>query len=489
MAKNKFLTTNYNLNDENISIGHNNVFNYGMKNLAFGSSNNLPDVNGNIIFGSSNNSYDDDNIIFGSSNTLTLMAKKNIIFGDSHRIGNVNNIVFGQGHTIQGSYNFIAGIGHIVQTGGNVTIFGQYATTDDYLFAIGNGSVTKRQNALEVDRSGNLKIQGDLTTKDGKLSEIIENASNNKQDLEYLEKYGTTDVHVLQPGIDVRVDETGKVIIGTVSGRVLDLSGKVIAIPEGITEISRDSLDNSLDYLIYCEKCICPDSLVKILEGGIRAKEFKLNKNLTQLDLTDYGAISSYGPVKITISHNIKILGIGLYDSTLIFDENVNVVNCSISLSNCNIKVLNPHATLDFGFADACFFYGYRNSTLEELFKSRDDMRFANTFINTGSDCAPLLYSSTATEAILSANKYYTFTNISSLTVTLDTASATKLDEFMFSFETPADISSFSFGVLTDEGVEIKWIKEPNLKPNYIYEVSIVNGVGVIAGTAKEVAE
>ena len=58
----------------------------------------------------------------------------------------------------------------------------------------------------------------------------------------------------------------------------------------------------------------------------------------------------------------------------------------------------------------------------------------------------------------------------------------------MFSFETPADVSTFSFGVLTDEGVEIKWIKEPNLKPNYIYEVSIVNGVGVIAGTSKEVA-
>lgn len=96
---------------------------------------------------------------------------------------------------------------------------------------------------------------------------------------------------------------------------------------------------------------------------------------------------------------------------------------------------------------------------------------------------------STATEATISPNEYYSFTGISFLTVTLDTASTTKLDEFMFSFETPSDISSFSFGILTDESVEIKWVKEPNLKPDYVYEVSVVNSVGVIAGTAKEVTE
>ena len=87
----------------------------------------------------------------------------------------------------------------------------------------------------------------------------------------------------------------------------------------------------------------------------------------------------------------------------------------------------------------------------------------------------------------LKPNCYYIFYDTSSLTVTLPSHPITYLHEFMFSFETPETVDNSFLQIISDE--EIKWVKEPNLKPDYVYEVSVVNGVGVIAGTAKEVTE
>lgn len=92
----------------------------------------------------------------------------------------------------------------------------------------------------------------------------------------------------------------------------------------------------------------------------------------------------------------------------------------------------------------------------------------------------------TLTEATIKPNVFYSFTGIDFLIVTLDVTSTTKLDEFMFSFETPKTADSAFLYIISDN--EIKWVKEPNIKPNYIYEVSIVNNVGVIAGIPKEVS-
>ena len=95
------------------------------------------------------------------------------------------------------------------------------------------------------------------------------------------------------------------------------------------------------------------------------------------------------------------------------------------------------------------------------------------------------IHNSTLSEVTLPANDYYLFSEIDYLKITLDTASTTILDEFMFSFTTPENADNSFLQIISDN--EIKWIKEPNIKPNYIYEVSIVNNVGVIAGIPKEV--
>ncbi len=440
---------------------------------------------------------------FGANHTINVSY--GMAFGYSHQItgGGTYGTAFGLANSVKGKCGLAAGNGCIsngensfsfgegLRTyGKNVAVFGQYNAYNTsgkktYLFAIGNGtSGTERKNALELDLESNLKIEGDLITKDGKLSDIVKNASN-KQDIELLEKYGTTDVYVLQEGVDFITDETGTKIIGSVDGEKLYYTGKIVTVPDNIVSIEPIGIEEG--FLINCYKFICSKSIKYICSVDASA-EIILNDIINDIVLTDDSASNSSNP-NIKLTNNNTYIASMNYRGTIISPANIDKLNISSSeYSECSLYIYNPKATINcsLGTVDSedVTIYGYAGSTAE---KFANDNRFM--FINIGSDCAPFLNNSTSTETTILANQYYTFTNISSLTVTLDTASTTKLDEFMFSFETPADISAFSFGVLTDESVEIKWIKEPNLKPDYVYEVSVVNGVGVIAGTAKGVAE
>jgi hypothetical protein len=362
------------------------------------------------------------------------------------------------------------------------------------------------------------------TTAEKEKLEGLENyddtpVKENTNKIDLLNKYGTTDVYVLQEGVDFVTDETGTIIIGTVSGYVLDFSGRTIAIPEGIVsfEPTPDSYGNFYDgnggvypCLIIAEKIVFPSSFYQYKLDYLRATKIALSEGMQSF----FGADTA-----------LSNMNTPLYLPSTISDFTLrNCMACSVMASS-NYSQHNPDGFLRIGFQflhkvslylpysikeidfvlgdkvidSYCYIYnpnakisgffggticGYAGSTAEEYAKEN-----GYPFVNIGSDCRPFLNNSIATTATISPNEYYSFTGISSLTVTLDTASATKLDEFMFSFETPSDISAFSFRVLTDESVEIKWIKEPNLKPDYVYEVSVVNGVGVIAGTAKEVTE
>ena len=336
--------------------------------------------------------------------------------------------------------------------------------------------------------------------------------------INFLEKYGTTNVYVLQPGIDVTVDETGTVITGTVSGEVLDLSDyDIVVVPEGITEIT-----SSQGTYITAKKLILPSTCTYMIYDPINSEELVLSEGAKTLGFTMCTmSCDIYLPSSLTIfdvndstiastiycnekSKYFKYIGNTDADISgkIYFPESISKIELELCHNtNFGLYVYNPNATLIIENNNAsddtpvCInVYSYAGSNVENTIRnyslSIPDYMSSTTynFNNIGSDCSIFVYNFIATEATLSANEYYSFTDISSLTVTLDTASTTRLDEFMFSFETPADVSTFSFGVLTDEGIEIKWIKEPSLKANYIYEVSIVNGVGVIAGTAKEVA-
>ncbi len=334
---------------------------------------------------------------------------------------------------------------------------------------------------------------------------------NNKADIDEmnLKLYGTTDVHIL-------TDDDVWIVGGILEAQKRPIiEHDVVIIPYGVRNIYPKYPDYDDDsgnvfypdgtYPIYikAKKIIFPSTLVNIY-GCIDyynnafdmfiVGECILNEGIEIINLVNGTSASGATFGKVTIPQTLKTFAVWDYHQDIVIPSNVDKFSFWAAYElEFNLYVYNPDfdfSSFEVGqvFSSDVYetdgvVYGYAGSTAEAFAKEH-----GYTFVNIGSDCTPFIYPLNTAEATILANEYYTFTGISSLTVTLDTASTTKLDEFMFSFETPSDVSAFSFGVLTDEAVEIKWIKEPNLKPDYIYEVSVVNGVGVIAGTAKEVA-
>ena len=327
-------------------------------------------------------------------------------------------------------------------------------------------------------------------------------SDNNKEPnlIANLEKYGATDVYVLQEGVDFEASNG-------VMTKLLNwnFEGQIVAIPDGVTEVQTLSMTSDGGGYMYpftCKELIFPDSLEKFNIGEI-AIDNLITNNVKEIFLSGdpFGTQgAAHLPSRILFGKNIEKIGLfypmGAYIGFAEYIQTPITITgevyggygdyVTINLDNVEDYLLNIYdadaeGNLDIGATSAIHIYGYAGSKAERYAKLHN-----MPFTNIGSNRTPLLYSSTATEATISANEYYTFTDIESLTVTLDAASTTNLDEFMFSFITPDNADNSFLQIISDK--EIKWIKEPNLKPNYIYEVSIVNNVGVIAGTAKEVA-
>jgi hypothetical protein len=325
------------------------------------------------------------------------------------------------------------------------------------------------------------------------------------EQLELIKKYGTTDVYVLQKGVDfVTDDETGTIIIGTVNGGLLDLREYTVVVPEGITKITGG---DEYKWLIQANSLILPKTCTIIEKEAVYTKQLVLSEGMESFSTSDIQFNCD-----LHLPSTLTDLSLYYFDgniycndkaSKIVFSKHmgdinlhcpVNIKEINISSESCpNIYVYNTSAKVELnGFINV---YGYTGSTAEGAVNLVNDESRKHgwtenicNFINIGSDCTPFLKKSTSTEAIISANRYYAFTDISSLAITLETASTTKLDEFMFSFVTPEVADNSFLEIISDE--EIQWVKEPNIKPNYIYEVSIVNNVGVIAGVPnKEVSE
>lgn len=327
-----------------------------------------------------------------------------------------------------------------------------------------------------------------------------------------LKLYGTTDVYTLTKDDINIVDGHFK------SQKFEKIEHDIIIIPEGVTEIRPEPLNNDNyeegEFIInlIAKKVICPDTLrtLKSIRIPLESEpeviylgnETLLNEGLETITLEEDANGGSIGD--LVLPSTVLNFDTYMLSDTIILPEFITSIK-SFSIffpDGGKLYVYNP--TMDFSSViylqddysplRGLTIYGYLGSTAYNFAKENNIK-----FIDINDKYSIIVNHSNANTTSIRPNEYYTFsgvfdetgnevTPLSSLTVTLDTVSTTKLDEFMFSFITPSDISAFSFEVLTDESVEVKWIKEPNLKPNYIYEVSVVNGVGVIAGTAKEVA-
>lgn len=83
------------------------------------------------------------------------------------------------------------------------------------------------------------------------------------------------------------------------------------------------------------------------------------------------------------------------------------------------------------------------------------------------------------TQITIKPNVMYTIGQVSQLSVTLATPEDTSIcNEYMLQFETSGSGSVVNFDS------SISWVVEPNIQPNMIYQVSVLNNIGVIVGTA-----
>ena len=78
----------------------------------------------------------------------------------------------------------------------------------------------------------------------------------------------------------------------------------------------------------------------------------------------------------------------------------------------------------------------------------------------------------------LTPNVFHIWGTVTSLTLTLATASTTTMDEFMFQFTSGTTATTLSLPST------VKWIAEPEIEANMTYQVSIVNNIAVIGGVS-----
>ena len=84
-------------------------------------------------------------------------------------------------------------------------------------------------------------------------------------------------------------------------------------------------------------------------------------------------------------------------------------------------------------------------------------------------------HGTSSTTFTLTPNVLHVWGAVTTLTITLGTANNATLDEFMFQFTSGSTATNLSLPNT------IKWIAEPNIEANKIYQCSIINNVGVIA--------
>lgn len=78
----------------------------------------------------------------------------------------------------------------------------------------------------------------------------------------------------------------------------------------------------------------------------------------------------------------------------------------------------------------------------------------------------------------LTPNIFHVWGTVTSLTLTLATASTTTMDEFMFQFTSGTTATTLSLPST------VKWIAEPEIEAGMTYQVSIVNNIAVIGGVS-----
>ena len=263
------------------------------------------------------------------------------------------------------------------------------------------------------------------------------------------------------------------------------------------SEMYDEYLEGEYAINLRSKKTICPSTLISLITAYDPESCFYeiehlgdnviLNEGLQTLD---FGAEFAYykGIGDLILPTTVeKLNAYGIEDTIVLPKDMEKIIIDIVCPYGGKLYVYNP----EMDFSEVCYeaflgetltIYGYLGSTAYNYAKEH-----YIKFVDIENDSSIILNGLYFDSMPIRPNEYYTFKEIDSLTIDLDWYSSNyKLDEYMFSFETPETVDNSFLQIISSE--EIKWVKEPSLKPNYIYEVSIVNNVGVIAGIPKEVA-
>ena len=348
-------------------------------------------------------------------------------------------------------------------------------------------TVTCREILFNVQDGGKAsEIADEVTTPINKLTQqIVKNNAELNERITNLIQFREEKVYVLSEESDILVNDG--VVTGFVNTNYSE--HEAIAFPDGVVEIA---IPEKTEFI--ANKVIMPKSLMKIADNSfskiatdnvkIEIGELVLNEGLTEIGKACFRA-TTIG--KITMPESLKTIGMtafagvtGLKEIT--FPENVEQIGTNVCAASSVEKIVFRNNNTEIGSVGTndSVLYGFEGSTAEAYAIEK-----GRTFVKLcGDSTARIVEAGNIVHAY--PNVFYDISAEGRIDVLIQSSNSNKLDEYMFSFETPEDISEFSLVVTADD--VIKWVKEPILKPNYIYEVSVVNGVGVIAGTAKEVA-
>lgn len=244
--------------------------------------------------------------------------------------------------------------------------------------AIAHAVIDNEKNKVDKEDGKGLSTN-DFTDED--KNKINANAKK----IDYLEKYGESEVIVLT---NDEVIIEGKRIVGTRNGKVLNYQGKIVAVPEDIVEIADDSSTffDVGDYMIYCDKFICSPKMQKIGESTVLANDIVLSDVMREVILDSNATDYSYsGNITLTNS-STEIRGYAS-SGNIIAPAHIAKIDLTFFQFNGNLYVYNPQTMMSCdlnqsgeGSTDITI-YGYAGSTAEAFAKEN-----GHIFVNMGSD-------------------------------------------------------------------------------------------------------
>lgn len=238
---------------------------------------------------------------------------------------------------------------------------------------------------IENEKNKVDKENGKGLSTNNYTNEEKEKVAANTKKIDYLEKYGESEVIVLT---NDEVIIEGNRIVGTRSGKVLNYQGKIVAVPEGIVAIADDSgvFLETADYMIYCDKFICSSTMKIIGESTVLANDIILSEVMQKVFLDSNATDYPYSG-NITLTNSLTEIRGYTSGGNIIAPAHINKINLTFFEFDGNLYVYNPQATMSCelnqggGESTDTTIYGYAGSTAEAFAKEN-----GHIFVNMGSD-------------------------------------------------------------------------------------------------------